>query len=245
MLSAIVHQDTIASNLANVNTVGYKGDRVINETFSDTLMHAMKYGGQVVGDMNMGTRVAGVVTDFSQGSFRNTGNQLDCAIGGDGFFIVQNADNTVSYTRNGEFAKNAEGYLTTQRGEFVLGMNGKPIFVGQGDPSITADGRVFINGSQLVGQLGIATLDMDDAVKIGDNKWQVFADNDGDGSTTTLGLPPDTQIKQGFVEAANVNSIKEMIEMITTLRAYESSQRVVTAIDGTLDKAVNSVGTLR
>lgn len=236
MLSAITRQDVIANNLANVNTVGFKADRVVNETFGDRLLHSMQAGGQVIGDFNFGTRVAGTITDFSQGSFRSTGNALDVAIGGDGFFRIRTQDGVVAYTRAGQFTRTADGFLTTQQGEYVLGSDNLPVFVGRtGDPVIRPDGSIFDAQGQQLGQLSIVTLDVANAKKVGDNKWV---------GRETGGMPLNTQLRQNFVEASGVNSVKEMVEMITTLRSYESSQRVITSIDGTLDKAVNSVGTL-
>ena len=122
MTSAMVRQDVIASNLANVSTVGYKADRVVNETFADSLLYSMQ-GGQpsVMGTTNFGTRVAGTITDFSQGSFRPTQQPMDVAIGGDGFFRVRQDDGTIGYTRNGEFTRSPDGFLTTQDGRYVLG----------------------------------------------------------------------------------------------------------------------------
>jgi flagellar basal-body rod protein FlgG len=234
MLSALVRQDTIASNLANVNTVGYKRDKVGNEAFNDLFLYNMKTG-QPVGELGLGTRVTGVYTDFSQGAFRNTESPMDVAIGGDGFFVVQGA-NGVAYTRAGQFSRTPNGFMTTQQGELVLGTNRQPIFVGQGDPTIASDGRVYNAGGQLVGQLAVVTLDIPNARKIGGNLWQ---------GTETGGMPAGTELRQGFVEASKVNSIEEMVDMITTLRSYESSQRVVTSIDSTLDKAVNSVGAVQ
>jgi len=239
MMSAITRQDTIASNLANVNTVGYKTDRVVNETFNDMFVTSMKLGGEV-GEMNFGTRVAGVVTDFSQGYMRNTGNATDLAIGGDGFFMVQAPGGPVQYTRNGQFNRSADGFLTTQSGEFVLSSGKTPLFVGPGDPTISSDGRVYTSDGQLSGQIGLMRLDFENSAdqirKTGASFW----------TGPEAGAPPigSTSVRQGFVEASGVNSIKEMVEMIGTMRGYESAQRAVLAIDGTLDKAVNSVGSL-
>jgi flagellar basal-body rod protein FlgG len=237
MMSDIVRQDVIAANLANVSTAGYKGDRVVNETFGDNLLYSMRNGTpEPMGTMNYGTRVAGTITDFSQGSFRSTQGPLDVAIGGDGFFAVRQADGTTAYTRNGQFTRTPDGFLTTQDGQYVLGPDKLPVFAGtDGDPVIRADGRVAAKDGSQLGQIGIVTLDIPSARKVGDNNWV---------GTETGGMPGTTQIKQGFIEASSVNSVKEMVEMITTMRSYESSQRVITSIDGTLDKAVNSVGTL-
>lgn len=237
MTSAMVRQDVIASNLANVSTVGFKADRVVNESFADQLMYSMRDGEpRAMGQFGYGTRVAGTVTDFGQGAFRPTEQALDLAIGGDGFFQVRMADGTPAFTRNGQFTRSPDGYLTTQTGEYVLGPDRMPVYVGtSGDPVIRADGRVTAQDGSELGQVGIVTLDVPNSRKVGQNMWV---------GQETGGMPPGTQVRQGFVEASGVNSVKEMVEMITTLRSYESSQRVITSIDGTLDKAVNSIGTL-
>ncbi|MCW2961811.1 MAG: flgG2, partial [Thermoleophilia bacterium] len=236
MMSAMVRQDVIANNLSNVSTVGFKRDGVVNETFADSLLYKMQNGAEVMGTMNHGTRVAGTVTDFSQGKFRGTQAPLDVAIGGDGFFRVRQPDGSVAYTRSGEFTRSPDGFLTTQAGEFILGPDNLPVYAGtDGDPVIRADGAVFGPGGDQLGQIGISTLDIPSATKVGQNLWT---------GTETGGMPQTTQIRQGFLEASGVDSVKEMVEMITTMRSYESNQRMITAIDGTLDKAVNSVGTL-
>jgi flagellar basal-body rod protein FlgG len=237
MISDMVRQDVIANNLANVSTVGFKADRAINESFADNLMFSMQGDSQQpIGNFGFGTRVAGTVTDFGQGSFRATQQPLDVALGGDGFFQVRMDDGTVAYTRNGQFARTPDGYLTIQTGEYVLGPDRMPVFAGDhGDPVIRADGQVTGPDGTQLGQISVVTLDVPNSRKLGQNMWI---------GEETGGLPAGTQIKQGFVEASGVNSVREMVEMITTLRSYESSQRVITSIDGTLDKAVNSLGTL-
>lgn len=245
MTSAMVRQDVIASNLANVSTVGFKADRVVNESFADRLLYNMQGPNgalQQMGEFGYGTRVAGTITDFAQGSLRATEGPLDVAIGGDGFFRVRMEDGIVAYTRNGQFTRSPDGFLTTQTGEYVLGPSGTrpgdnlPVFIGtSGDPVIKADGQVLAADGTRLGQIGISTLDIPNSRKIGQNMWV------GD---ETGALPSATQLRQRFVEASGTNSVREMVDMITTLRSYESSQRVITSIDGTLDKAVNSVGTL-
>ncbi len=241
MTSAMVRQDVIASNLANVQTVGFKADRVVNESFADSLMYSMESNGQLqsIGEFGYGTRIAGTITDFGQGSFRPTQQPLDVAIGGDGFFRIRLEDGTIAYTRNGQFSRSQDGYLTTQAGEYVLGPAGNdmPVFVGDDgtDPVIRADGRVMTSDGGQLGQIGVATLDVPNARKSGQNMWI---------GEETGALPPGTQLRQRFVEASGVNSVREMVEMVTTMRSYESAQRVITSIDGTLDKAVNSVGNL-
>jgi flagellar basal-body rod protein FlgF len=237
MTSAIVRQDLIANNLANVSTVGFKEDKAVNETFADSLLYSLQDGTpKVMGTLNYGTRIAGTITDFSQGSLRDTQQPLDVAITGDGFFRIRTDDGSVGYTRDGQFTRSPAGFLQTQDGKFVLGNDNLPVFAGtSGDPTIRRDGAVFAPNGDSLGAIGISTLDVPNAKKVGDNMWV---------GTETGRIPGQTQLRQGYVEASGVNSVKEMVEMITTMRAYESSQKTITAIDGTLEKAVNSVGTL-
>jgi flagellar basal-body rod protein FlgG len=232
MLSDVTRQDIIAANLANINTNAYKVDRPVNETFSELFLTNLR-NGREIGSMNMGTRIAEVVTDFSQGPLRPTQGAYDMAITGDGFFKVMNASGS-SYTRNGQFTKTDNGYLVTARGDYVLDTNDNPIYLGNSssDPKVGADGRI-VQDNVILGQIKIVTLDIPNAKKIGESLWE--------GKETGT-QPTGTDIKQGFLEGSGVNSINEMVEMIRTLRSYESSQKAITSIDGTLDKAVNSVG---
>lgn len=230
MLSDITRQDVIAANLANVSTTGYKRDRVTNETFNDMLLSNLKNGRQV-GGMNMGTRVASVVTDFSQGPLRNTGSPLDAALSGDGFFVVQTPQGNF-FTRSGQFTMADDGTLQTADGNPVLGQDGKKIVLTDAHPKIASDGTIT-SGNTTVGRLAIVSLDVAKAEKVGANLWK---------GTAVNAYPTGTQVKQGFLEQSSVNAVTEMVEMIRTLRSYESAQKAIQSIDGTLEKAVNTVG---
>jgi flagellar basal-body rod protein FlgG len=234
MMSDMVRQDVIANNLANVNTVGFKGDSVVNETFSSLYLSNLR-DGQQVGGINLGTRVAGTITDFSQATLRNTGDPLNFALGGDGFFAVQTPTG-VMFTRDGQFTRSTDGYLVTQDGNYVLGSQGQRLQIGSGDPSVSVDGTILDANHNPLGKLGVFTLDVNSARKVGENAWK---------GVVTGGMPTSTQIKQGWVENSGVNSVSEMVDMIDTLRSYESAQKAITAIDGTLDKAVNQVGVVQ
>lgn len=234
MLSDITRQDVIANNLANVNTAGFKGDEVVNETFNDLLLHNVKTG-EPTGNLNLGTRVAGVVTDFKQGPLRNTGNNLDVAIGGDGFFAVQ-TQSGIKYTRDGEFTRSPSGQLVTDTGSFVLGQNGLPVNVGaDGDVKIDETGAIFDPSGRQLGQLGLFRLNMDTAQKQGGDAWTGTPIDGGRA-------PAGSTIHQNFIEQSSVSSVTEMVDMIGTLRNYESVQKAAQSIDSTLDKAVNTVG---
>ena len=154
---------------------------------------------------------------------------MDVALHGDGFFCVQTPDGT-RYTRNGQLALDAQGRLVTTAGQLLLGTDGKPITVGRADGmSIAQDGTVR-SGTKVVGQIAIVSLT--NAVKQGDN---VFTGTPG-------GRPAETTVEQGYLEGSGVEPARAMVDMIVSLRAYEASQRVLHAIDDTLGRAVNSVG---
>ena len=233
MLSDMVRQDAIASNLANVSTTGYKRDQVTNETFSEMFLSNLRNNDQV-GSLSLGTRVSGVVTDFAQGSLRPTEEAMDVALSGDGFFVVQTPAG-YAYTRSGQFTRDAQGFMTTQDGNYVLGTTNQPIFIGQGDPSISQTGEIVVQG-QPVGRLNVVTLDMDTAQKAGAKLWV---------GTPTGAWPQGTGVRQGYLEASATNSVEEMVRMIETMRSYESNQRVLQSLDQTLGKAVNEVGSLQ
>jgi len=240
--------DVIANNIANVNTSGFKKDTLITETFPEVLMKRMggtdskdlaskapvasKLG--YIGKLSYGVNVDQVFTNFEQGSLSNSGNKLDLAFQGKGFFVVD-APGGERYTRNGEFTLDAEGYITTKEGYKVLGDNG-PIQVSGKDVNINESGQVFSDGDE------VDTLRMVDfneyklLQKEGDG---LFLDASGDAGNMK---EAEGLIQQGFVETSNVNSVKQMVEMITMLRSYEANQRVIKTHDELLGKAVNEVG---
>src|SRR4051812_46847230 len=130
MLADQLRQDVIANNLANATTAGYKGDRAVGQAFPAMLLQQVQTGAQI-GSLSLGTRIADVVTDTSQGALRNTGNAFDLGIAGDGFFSVQAAGGQ-RYTRDGSFSLDARGQLVTARGEAVLDAQGRPVSIPAG-----------------------------------------------------------------------------------------------------------------
>jgi flagellar basal-body rod protein FlgF len=229
MLADQVRQDVIANNLANANTAGFKGDRAVASAFASMLIQQVG-NTTPIGQMGLGVRIDGVSVDYSQGGMRATQNQLDLAIAGEGWFAVKGPGG-VQYTRNGAFSLNAERELVTADGRQVLGVGGAAVRVPEGrELGIGADGAVTVDGKK-VGALQIAVLDPKSLQK--------------QGSDAVTGKPADGpagRVAQGFLEAANVNSVREMVGLIATMRSFESSQKAVHGIDETLGKAVNEVG---
>jgi flagellar basal-body rod protein FlgF len=143
---------------------------------------------------------------------------------------VQGA-NGPAYTRNGTFTIDAKGQLVTSDALPVLDDGGRPITIGDGKASIAPDGRVSVDGRQIA-RLALTSLDPARLHKLGDNLYT---------GTAQKGVDPG-RVEQGFLEGSNVNSVKEMVDLISTMRSFEASQKAVQAQDDTIGKAVNDVG---
>jgi flagellar basal-body rod protein FlgG len=216
MVSEMARQDLIANNLANASTPGYKADRAIQGSFGDLLLSNTATGAPV-GPLGLGSRIERQVTDMTAAPIRETGESLDFAVEGDGFFAVQTAQG-VRYTRNGQFAAAADGNLVDQRGNRVLGPNNQPI-------RVAADGKVDA--------ANVGIFNVPNARKVGDALLQGAAAGPGAG-----------RVQSGGLEGSGADPARAMVDMISSLRAFESGQKVITTIDGTLSKAANQVGAL-
>ncbi|WBH15648.1 flagellar basal-body rod protein FlgG [Sphingomonas radiodurans] len=244
-------QDTrmrvISNNLANVSTTGYKRDRAAFETLSYQVITAP--GAQSTQEtkyatgLNLGTgvRVQGTARIDTQGSLNTTGNSLDMALDGDGLFQVQLPGGQLGYTRAGNFSRSPEGLLITSEGYQVMpGItipeNATAITVGtDGTVSATVPGQAE---SQNLGQVQIASFPNTAGLQsIGDN-YLVETSSSG---AANLGIPGQDgrgQIRQGMLEASNVNVVEELVDMIETQRAYEVNSKMISATDDML-KYVN------
>ena len=164
-----------------------------------------------------GARIERQVTDLAAQPLKETGEDLDFAIAGDGFFAVQTPQG-VRYTRNGQFTAAANGRLVDQRNNPVLGQNGQPLTVG-------ADGKVP--------QATVGIFAVTNARKSGDNLFTGTAGGRGTG-----------EVRSGALEGSGAEPTRAMTDMIASLRAFESGQKVITTIDSTLNKAANQVGSM-
>jgi flagellar basal-body rod protein FlgF len=216
MVSEMARQDLIANDLANASTAGYKADRAVQGSFGELLLRNTQTG-QTIGALGEGSRIERQVTDLSAAPIKETGEDLDFAIEGDGFFAVQTAQG-VRYTRNGQFTAAANGRLTDQLGNPVLNQNGQPITIG-------ADGKVP--------PANVGVFAVTNARKAGDNFFTGAAGGRGAG-----------QVREGALEGSGADPVRAMTDMIASLRAFESGQKVITTIDSTLNKAANQVGSL-
>ena len=216
MVAEMARQDLIANDLANSSTPGYKADRAIQGSFGNLLLHNTKTG-DTIGAIGNGARIEKQVTDLTAAPLKETGEDLDFAVAGDGYFAVQTAQG-VRYTRNGQFTTGANGRLVDQRNNPVLGQNGQPLTVG-------ADGNVP--------EASVGIFALTNATKAGDNLFTGTAGGRGAG-----------QVRSGALEGSGADPTRAMTDMIASLRAFESGQKVITTIDSTLNKAANQVGSM-
>lgn len=246
MLSTMVQTDTMANNLANVNTSGFKKNGVNFQSFPELLMKRMdSRGTQEIGSLMSGSKVRSTAVNFDQGGIRQTGNPLDVAIQGDGFFTVQDAEGNTYYTRNGSFTLSPEGILSTLDGKVVQGEGGSiSIPPDATDIKITEEGLIS-SGNQVFGRLKIARF-ADNGIleKYGDTTFQP---NDPDAVLPEAAVDDALGYKlfQGSIETSNVNVVAELVNNISGMRLYESLQKNIQMHNQTLGKAVNEVGRYR
>ena len=252
MITESKRTDTLANNLANANTTGFKRDEAISREFEPMLIKRINDGINkndvtsfkqfhvgdqypTVGTLGLGSYIDEIATEHSQGAFETTGNPLDLAISGNGFFAIQ-TENGVRYTRDGNFYKSARGQIQTVNGQMVLGRNGQGITIPEETVSIMvgAQGEVYADGQQ-VGQLQFVQFNNRRAVlKQGNN---LYYPQEG-----VQPQPATGEIQQGLLERSNTNVVSEMVELINNHRLYEAGSKAVTTQDAMLDKSVNDVG---
>jgi flagellar basal-body rod protein FlgG len=232
--------DTIANNLANVNTSGFKRSRV---DFQDLLYQTFRPAGASVAQGNtsptgiqvgLGVRPAATQKIFSQGDFQLTENPLDVVIEGDGFFQVTRPDGTTAYTRSGSFKKDATGRLVTSDGYFVspsvtLPTDATSVTIGaDGTVSVTSAGQA---AATQVGQLQIARFANPAGLSSIGRSLFMNTTASGDAIVGTPGQNGNGTLAQGFIEMSNVKVVEEMVNMITSQRAYEASSKAIQTAD--------------
>jgi len=248
MLAEQQRVDVVANNLANVNTNGYKKDVAVFRASPEERFHRLRDPKKLpwvhfmvdkrpyIGWSGSGVQPDEVYTNHEGGPLKQTYNPLDLAIVGEGFFALDSPQGT-RYTRDGAFVLDNENRLSTVGGFLVMGEDG-PITIKGRTVMFAPDGTALVDGEK-VGKVKVVTFKepSEEIKKIGDN---LFAGNGGDE------MPVENpKIMPGFLEGSNVNPVKEMVDMIRALRAYETNQRMITSQDGTVDKLINTVGTIK
>jgi len=221
-----LRMDVISSNLANINVIGFKKDRI---SFQKILDQAA-----VTADAPANITIK---PDMEQGDIRATGNDLDFSISGRGFFKIE-TENGIRYTRKGNFTLDIQGNLITQSGDRVVGKSGPIQITGN---NITVDNKGNIQADDgPAGQLAIVDFeDYQGIVKEGKNLFMNRQE------LPELDIPDETSVSQGYTELSNVNAAEEMVNMIHATRAFESYQKSMRVIDELNDRAINQVGRLR
>ena len=216
--------DTIANNLANASTVGY---RAVHNVFSSVLATA---GGTSDTPLNQAMNnygiLSGTTLDETQGALQKTGNELDLAIRGKAYFVVQTANGPM-YTRNGSFQVSGSGQLVTAAGDTVMSDHGT-ISLPPGPISISSDGTISSKGA-VVGKVKLVQFPAGTKLTSAGETYYSAPPN----TETTA---EDSTVQQGMVESSNVNPVSSMVELITAQRSAEMMQRALSMFNSEMDK---------
>jgi len=238
--------NTIANNLANVNTPGFKRSKI---EFQDLLYQKPREAGADAGGGNLvptgievgnGSRVAATSKIFTQGQLTNTGEKLDLAIQGDGFFEVQRPDGTTGYTRAGSFKLSAQGQVVTVDGLPVLS-GFQPIPPGTTGISVSEDGQVTVQGGGGTQTFAITLARFANPAGLRSLGGNLYEETAASG-TPEVGRPGEQgygRTVQGYIEASNVNIVEEMVNLIVAQRAYEINSKSIQTSDEMLQNIAN------
>lgn len=226
LMSRTQSLETIANNLANVSTAGFKAT---HNVFSSVLATASNRALDVVNqDANDYGVLTGTRLDTTQGALVHTGNDLDVAMEGPGYFVVQTA-NGDAYTRGGSFRVSTKNQLITPTGDPVLGDNNKPITIVGQPVSIATDGTITVNGA-ISGRLRMVEFAAN--VPVQSAMGGYFSVPAG----ATPARAANSQVRQGMQESSNVNPVTSVVELITAQREVETMRRVLTMFNSDMDK---------
>ncbi|MHB1395134.1 MAG: flagellar hook-basal body protein [Clostridia bacterium] len=189
-----------------------------------------------LGHLSYGIRSSEVKINFEQGQLQPTGNSFDLALRGKGFFCVETPEGE-RYTRSGDFTKDSEGYLVTKEGYKVLGVAGY-IKIDGSNMSVNEEGEVY-SDSVMVDKLKLVDFNDYEVLRKEGNGLARIEEGTEAQPAATAGM-----IQQGFLESSNVNSVKEMVEMLTMMRTYEANQKMIKIHDELIGKAVNEIARL-
>jgi flagellar basal-body rod protein FlgG len=242
--------DTIAHNLANINTSGYK---LRKAQFQDLLYQNIRQAGAAntattdipVGlQVGLGTKAVATDIIFTQGDFSSTGNPTDLVIQGQGFFQIRQANGQIAYTRNGNFHLNRDGNIVTTEGDLLEPQITIP--PDQIGITIGSDGTVSVLQSgqtqpQQVGKIELALFQNPSGLQNQGKSLFVTTQASGDAVTGTPGENGLGSLLQGYVEQSNVSVVEEMVNMIVSQRAYEANSKVIRTADEMFSQANNVV----
>ncbi|KYC59736.1 hypothetical protein B4098_0110 [Heyndrickxia coagulans] len=232
--------DTIGNNIANVNTYGYKKGRVtFKDAISQTLASATP--GTSAQQVGLGSQIGSIDTVDTSGSPESTGRPLDFAITGDGYFRVQDGNDTY-YTRAGNFYFDDNRRLVNSEGFAVLGTNGQAITLGADVKSfsVATDGTISDQNGNTIGTISIATFQNPAGLtKAGGNLYTTANSNAGQVTVSQPGQNGAGTIKSGYLEMSNVDLSEELTNMIVAERGFQANTRIITTSDEILQELVN------
>ena len=249
MIAQQLNVDTIANNLANVNTAGFKRSRV---DFQDVLYQTLRVPGSVSAEgvdlptglqVGLGTRMVSSQRILAPGTFAQTENGLDLAIKGNGFFQILQPNGEVVYTRAGSFRQNRDGTIVNSDGfpldpQMVIPTNATSVSVGvDGTVSVTVPNQVE---PQVLGQIELATFPNPAGLEaIGRGLYRATGAS-GPATNGTPGADGLGEIESGALEMSNVQVVEELVNMIVAQRAYEANSRAIQVADHMLETANNA-----
>lgn len=240
--------DTLANNIANVDTNGYKKEGTTSQTFDDVLAYKIKDVSEPgnlprrMGTLNLGVKIGENYVDWSEGPFKETSNTYDLAIAGNGFFAVEftskSGETSTKYTRDGNFAVDASGNIRTQEGDYLLSNSGSHITVNPAlDTIINRQGQVIQNGA-VIASVGVTDFeDYNYLEKYGENYYVPVDGAETKGATY--------QVYSGYLETSNVSTVDEMVNMIAIQRQYEANQKLIQTFDSSLEISATQIGRVK
>jgi len=243
MLTQQRRLNVISNNMANVATPGFKKDSIMSSTFAEALAYRTgsidKSSQTPLSDVAMMRVVDEKITNYDQGAFDVTGRPLDVAIAGGGFFEIRTPGGEPVYTRNGSFTLDEEGYLYLQHIGRVAGADGGPIMLNTDKIEFKQDGAIVRteDGARL-GKLRV--VDFADYYLLEKTGEGMFT-NGGDANVIEADMP---DVRWKMLERSNVNSMDEMVAMITSQRAIQSAGQILKMYDMIMSKAANDIGRL-
>jgi flagellar basal-body rod protein FlgG len=225
IIAAQRRMDVLGNNIANVNTTGFKEALATQAGLSMGVGVTDGDAYSPLGSLGVGTYAAGLKDDFAQGPILTTGIPTDLAVSGDGLFVVGTPTGP-AYTRSGDFVLDVNGTLTTQNGEPVLDVTGKPIVVPGGASSFTVgeDGTVQETGQRIA----LVSVPATGLTRLGDSLFAIA------GPVTPVAAGTGA-MRQGALEGSNVDLASSMSELISVQRSYQLSARAFSLQDGTLE----------
>ncbi|SDO07426.1 flagellar hook-basal body protein [Alkalicoccus daliensis] len=251
-------QEMLTNNMSNIETPGYKADQASMRKFPNMLIQALGTqqngpGSSVVGELTTGVYLQEQTPNFRQGDMQETGNNTDIALlqalvpvneAGEEAMLayeVQNEAGEVRYSRNGNFAVDAQGFLTTPAGYYVQGTDGEPINTGNENFRVDEAGNVLGAEDELLGQINIAVIP-DPVQLVKEGQGLLNYEGEEEIVTAVNNAEVTYQLQQGFVERSNVDAQQTMTEMMNAMRTFEANQKMLQAYDQSLERAVNDIG---